>query len=425
VKHTTIVDQTPIGGFHPPDKAEPDVAPALVHEGWRHLQLQRPLAAWASWQRALRIEPGDRAARAALDSLAAAEVLPAAARASYRFRTPRGDVGRARWDARLRGPGLDDVAGAAATFAALADEDPRDAPARYNQALCLAWLGRNAEAVAALERAVLQDAADHADAAEAAWTLAEVLRQGAGAEAIADDLSYRWTIPTDRVDELLAHVARTAPLQPLPAPLDPASGRPLFPDARVFEWLDRPMPATSPPPTLADLPLVQATVVATPGAIRFSSPDPDELDRAPGVLLRDLGLDPDACTKEATPLPLRLMDAAAWTFRLPRGLDDQDRHRLTREAVERYFEEQWILRPRHGLRAPDRPGAPRLSPQGAARLAAEGDLVLRAKLSAVIRLREQLGARPATAHLYAGYPFDLLRRSLGLDPIDPMLSAGP
>src|SRR5262245_50183615 len=35
---------------------------ALVHRGWDHLRLQRPLAAWASWQQALRLAPEDRAA---------------------------------------------------------------------------------------------------------------------------------------------------------------------------------------------------------------------------------------------------------------------------------------------------------------------------------------------------------------------------
>ena len=36
---------------------------ALIHQGWDHLQRQRPLAAWASWHRALRIKPDDPAVR--------------------------------------------------------------------------------------------------------------------------------------------------------------------------------------------------------------------------------------------------------------------------------------------------------------------------------------------------------------------------
>src|SRR5262249_39568206 len=60
-----------------------------------------------------------------------------------------------------------------------------------------------------------------------------------------------------------------------------------------------------------------------------------------------------------------------------------------------------------------------LTPLAAGRLAADGDAIARAKLSAVIRVREQLAARPATAPLYAGYPFDRLRRRLGLEPDSP------
>ena len=38
---------------------------ALVHEGWNHLMSQRPLAAWGTWQRALRLDPDATAARQA------------------------------------------------------------------------------------------------------------------------------------------------------------------------------------------------------------------------------------------------------------------------------------------------------------------------------------------------------------------------
>ncbi len=43
----------------------------------------------------------------------------------------------------------------------------------------------------------------------------------------------------------------------------------------------------------------------------------------------------------------------------------------------------------------------------------------RAKLTAVVRLREQIGSRPSARRLYHGYPFDRLRRRLGLELVDP------
>ena len=84
---------------------------------------------------------------------------------------------------------------------------------------------------------------------------------------------------------------------------------------------------------------------------------------------------------------------------------------LTREAIEHYFENEWIHRERKALG--DR------SPLGASTDAGRGDVVARAKLTAVVRVREQLGSRVSTRALYKGYPFDRLRRRLGLECVDP------
>ena len=110
-------------------------------------------------------------------------------------------------------------------------------------------------------------------------------------------------------------------------------------------------------------------------------------------------------------MPLAFQDAAVWAIRMPPGLDDEAQARLHRAAVERYYETVWILRPRQGLGG--------RSPVDAGKLANLGDVVIRVKLEAVIRLREQLGMRRTTALLYQGYPFDRLRRRLGLEPTDP------
>src|SRR4051794_40513022 len=144
---------------------------ALVHEGWHHLKLQRPLAAWASWQRALRRAPEDHAAREALEVLATAAELPLAARATYRFLTPADPARRERWDAGFRGRDLQDLPAAGEAFRRLTDADPADAPAWYNAALCAAWLGNNSEALAALERFVALSAETEPEAASEAWAL--------------------------------------------------------------------------------------------------------------------------------------------------------------------------------------------------------------------------------------------------------------
>ncbi len=450
-----------------PDPTDP--ALALVHEGWDHLKQQRPLAAWASWRRALRVEPEQPAATHALHVLANAGDLPEAARLEYRFLTPVGADQRARWDARFRGRDLEELAVAAGAFGSLAEDDPADSRARFNQGLCLAWLGRNAEAVAALERAVDLFAGTEPEVAEQAWTLAEVLRQGGGAEPLADDLNHVALLAWTPGDDPAGFLDDRPDVRPIPNPIDPVTGQPRLSEARIYEWLDRPWstdsdslptcggglgwgdvgrgldpealgdgssglaeppdhatpPSPQPSPARGEgarpegradepsscLRRVRATVIRSPHSLRLSGTDPVLLEEAVAEVARLAGPRVASARREASPLPLAFLDADVWAIRMPPGLDEEARGRLNRSAVERYYEHAWIHRPRQGLGG--------RSPAEAGRLASDGDAALGSKLSAVVRLREQLGTRPTTALLYQGYPFDRLRRRLGLPPTDP------
>ena len=85
--------------------------------------------------------------------------------------------------------------------------------------------------------------------------------------------------------------------------------------------------------------------------------------------------------------------------------------------METYYENHWIHRPRQGLDG--------LSPLAAAQDARRGDSLAQAKLEGVIRVREQLGSRSSALLMYQGYPFDRLRRRLGLplahpESVDPL-----
>lgn len=382
----------------------------LVRRGWDHLRQQRPQAAWASWQRALRVAPDFPAALEAIETLASARELPAAARHVYRFQVPRGDDRRGHWDARLRGRDREQLDDAASAFAALSVADPDDAAAAYNEGLCLAWLGRNPEAIRALDRAVRLMAGDDFDRGVEAWTLAEVLRHGAGAEGMADDLRFVWIVDGADAD-VVARLSGRATLVAVPTPRDPITHEPPA-VADVFEWLDRPMPDPAEVGGSGEeLPRLMATLVRTARSLRLSSPDPESLDEIEAPLAHALGVGAGAgpVRREAIPLPLPLLDAALWTIRFPAGLDTATRDALTRRAVESYYEDRWIHVPRKGLDG--------RSPRDAARVAST-DAVARAKLAAVVRLREQLGERPQTAALYQGYPFDRLRRRLGLELVD-------
>ncbi len=422
---------------------------ALVHEGWDHLKARRPLAAWASWRRALRLEGGSPAAAQAMATLESAADLPAAARAAYRLRTPSDAARRAAWDERLQGdvgglehagagegngrggPSNADLTVMADAFGRLATEGPPDPAAWYNRALCLAWLGSNREAVSCLERAITLDADSAPDRAVQAWTLAEVLRQGGGAEDLADDLRFACTIDWDPADTS-ALLAEFPEIQRVPTPRGPGTERGPAAEVEVFEWLDQRMPdAAEPgpdrPATAAGLPIVLASVIVNPSSrtLRLSSPRVETLQAAEESLFSRLGIGEAgrpigegrgrearaaAIRREASPLPLPFVDADVWTVRMPAGLEPSRTEELRREWVEHYYEDLWIHRPRQGLGG--------RSPLAAAEAARRGDAVARAKLAAVIDFREQLGRRPSTQRLYQGYPFDRLRRRLGLPPVE-------
>jgi hypothetical protein len=396
-----------------PETAPDDLILGLVHEGWDHLKHQRPLAAWACWRRALRLEPEQNAATHALHVLANIGDLPEAARAEYRFLTPSGDERRQAWDAQFRGQNLENLAVAARAFGVLAERDPADSHARFNQGVCLAWLSRNPDAVEALDLAVQSMAESEPNTAIEAWTLAEVLRQGGGAETLADDLSHVVQVGWTPGEDPAGFLDERSDVRAIANPIDPVTGAPRLSEARLYEWLDRPWIAepTSELATPADIRRVQATVIRLPGSLRLSGTDPVLLEEAVAEVARLAGSRVGSIRRESTPMPLAFLDAAVWAIRIPPGLDEEAQARLNRSAVERYYESVWILRPRKGLGG--------RSPVEAGKLASEGDLVARAKLSAVVRLREQLGMRRTTALLYQGYPFDRLRRRLGLEPTDP------
>jgi tetratricopeptide (TPR) repeat protein len=419
----------------------------LVHEGWSHLQSQRPLAAWGSWQRALRADPECTAAQQALTTLESAADLPQAARTSYRFRRPDDPRRRAAWDERMTGRETNDLAASAELFGRLAIDDPLDSAAWYNRALCLAWQGENREAISCLDRVVGIDAQQAFDQAASAWALAGILRQGRGAEELADDLRFACTIAWDPADtatllDAFPEIQRTA------APREPGEEANQKTEIEVFEWLDKPsgiqegaemredLAELREDPAelredlaelredlaemredlaelredLAELPRVLASVYIDARRLRLSSPRVENLQRLEETLFQRHEISERSVRREVTPLPLPFLDADVWAFRAPRQIEPARADDLRREAVEQYYENEWIHRRRNGLG--DR------SPLDAAHAAHSGDIIAKVKLTATVNLREQLGERPSVRGMYYGYPFDRLRRRLGLELID-------
>ena len=303
-----------------------------------------------------------------------------------------------------------DLVGASDLFARLAAETPADAAAWYNHALCLAWLGDNRQSIACLDRVVKLESESAFDQAVGAWTLAEVLREGGGAETPADDLRYACTIAwepgdTPRLLEEFPEIVR------VPTPIAPGEELDESAQIEIFEWRDQSgSELTGGHPRAALLPIALGTVFISSDSLRLSSPRVETLERIEEVLFQRFDALTRSVRREAVPLPFPFLDADLWIFRIPPDVDPGLKDRLQRESVEQYFENHWIHRRRHGL--DDR------SPLEAAREARRGDAVARAKLTAVVRLREQIGGRPSARALYQGYPFDRLRRRLGLELVD-------
>ncbi len=321
-----------------------------------------------------------------------------------RLRAPSDPSRRSAWDARLVGTDLEGMADA---FGRLAADDPTDAAAWYNRAVVLAWLGSNREAISALDRVVAIEATSAPNRAIEAWTLAELLRAGGGAETLADDLRFTCTIDGPPIDPNVL-LAEFPTIRKIETPQ--ALGLETAPVVQVFEWLDRPMPEAG---TLAAtaLPVVLASLVIRPtGGLRLSSPRAETMEAAEERLLGRLGIR-EGVRREAVPLPLPFLDADVWTVRMAPGLDLAQAEALRRDWIEHYYEDLWIRRPRQSLGG--------RTPLETAEAVHRDDPDARARLAAVVAFREQLGQRPSARVLYQGYPFDRLRRRLGLAADDP------
>ena len=163
-----------------------------------------------------------------------------------------------------------------------------DPEAWFNYGLCLAWTGQHRPAIACLEQVVSLEADANFNHAVEAWVLAEVLRQGGGAESLCDDLRYACTFPWKPGDTADLEAA-FAEIRRIPTPRDPTRFEGDDAELEILEWLDRPMPAADSVRTEADLPRVLATTYITPGSLRLSSPRVDTLEEAEEKLRRLLG----------------------------------------------------------------------------------------------------------------------------------------
>jgi tetratricopeptide (TPR) repeat protein len=174
------------------DPAAADVlAQVYASIGKLELNLNRPVAAHAALRMAMRLRHDDSIRQALEDLFGPGANLPESAKRIYEFQPcPAGAPAeqRSAWDAALSGAATGKLDPVAKAFERLTEAHADNRAAWFNLGLVRAWLGDNAQAIAALDRYV-QLEPDESQAA-GAWALAEVLRYGAGMEAEADVIEH-------------------------------------------------------------------------------------------------------------------------------------------------------------------------------------------------------------------------------------------
>ena len=212
-----------------------------------------------------------------------------------------------------------DLAATADLFGRLATDDLTDSAAWYNRALCLAWMGKNLEAIGCLDRVVGLEAERAFDLAVDAWTLAEVLRQGGGAEIARRRPALR-----------LHHAPGTRAIRrgcSKSFPKSSASPRPARQGPRRTTFLRSRCSSgsigrsraslISPPRRRRCRRSVLASVYIGSQTLRLSSPRVENLERIEEALFPRLENGAGSVRREASPLPLPFLDADVWIFRDP------------------------------------------------------------------------------------------------------------
>ena len=322
-----------------------DATLALVHEGWNHLMSQRPLAAWGTWQRALAARSRfDRGPTSARDAGSGARPSPGGPPGLSL--SEAGDRSEAvRWDQVFRNGQAAELADAAEAFGRLAAETPDDAEAWFNRALCLAWPGWTARRSSGWMRSPdwsptatrrrpwkpgpWPRSSARPGVRKASPTTCGMPAPSPGAPSGPSRCGRRFP-KSGRFPRPRSHSARASPA-----------------DIEVLEWLDRPFPAAE-----------RSRASATCRACwpRFtsrqdnpaSSPRVETLELAEEKLRRMLGAEAGRSSGSPPPAPplprRRCLDHPA-----ARRTRSRSRPQLAREALESYYENQWIHRPRQGL----------------------------------------------------------------------------
>jgi tetratricopeptide (TPR) repeat protein len=370
------------------------------------MKLNRPIAAHAAAELALKHSPSDENLRKSVANVFGAENpnLPKTAWQRYEFK-PLSDSAasehKAAWKQALASAGSGKLAEGEAAFAQLVAQDANNAAAWYNLGLVRAWLGKNADALEALDRYVALEANE--EQAAQAWALGEVLRLGQGMEDQADLVEYSHVVGLRNAESLMAALNRLQQEKLL-------TGVQVQEEQGMLSGmiLDPPPPALTPELEAKQSPHLGAYLLVVQGLLRVWNTHKDALDRAFANLQKHAGGSLDQAGSMRG--PARFHDVFSEALVFPRNATSKEEvARRVTEGVQQFFEEAWLHRPLKSL-------------GGSAPIDAAGHGQLRKKVRGVVGF---IADCAASAKL--GYDFDGLRRKLGLLETlpAPSAAAGP
>jgi tetratricopeptide (TPR) repeat protein len=355
------------------------------------LKLNRPVAARAALEMAAKQEPANPDYRTSLEQVFGAESkLPLVARQEYAYQKMAADAPperQASWQRALQTAATGKLTDAVKAFEQLTSASPEDAAAWYNLGLTRAWLGDNAGAITALDRAVQLDT-DEQRAAKT-WALAEVLLCGHGLEEQADFVEYTATIPIRNPEAFvrcLHDFEQERRLIAVQVRQEDGILTGLLVEKGTALTVE--LAATQPRRLAAYMMVMGDMVRLWNGNKETFDPVVAEVRQRAGGALGDPYLRNG---------PAHFADVLAEGLAFPvHATDEAEGKRLMQGYLEKYIEDKWIHKPLRSLG---------LVPP----IDAVGHPLLRRKLRGVVQFLEDCGATIGTA-----YDFSRLRRKLGL-----------
>jgi tetratricopeptide (TPR) repeat protein len=366
------------------------------------LKMNRPLAARAALEIAVRCEPAAEDLRRGLDEVFGEQSrLPTVARQKYAFQSPaRLDPARRAEAERLLG-GVEQgkLGQAAQAFERLTEQVPDEPAGWYNLGLVRAWLGDNARALEALDR--YADVEPDEQKVGDAWALSEVLRSGNGMEQHADYVEHSVLYPI-RDGRAVAGLIQAWDQERRLLPIAMNQEQSML-HALLLEKL----PGLTPELAATRLARLAAHVLIVGGHLRLWHTDATALREARAEVEQRLGGAVAPARSEEMPAGFQDVLAEALAFPV-HAADKEEASRRIDEHIGRYFEETWIHRPLRSLN--------QVPPIDAA-----GHPVLRKKLRGVITFLQSCAALGQVQN----YDFDRLRRKLGLLEAAPAATGQP